>query len=135
MNEGLRRQVRDRAGGACEYCRLPQAVHLFAFEIEHVIAAQHGGPTRPNNLALACPHCNRHKGPNIAGIDPDSGRLTRLFHPRTDVWSDHFAWSGHVLVGRTEVGRTTIAVLAVNHPIMLSVRAALLLDGVFPPAG
>ena len=135
MADELRRLVRDRAAEACEYCRLPQAAHLVPFHVEHVIAIQHGGPTRSDNLALACPPCNRHKGPNVAGVDPDTGRLTRLYNPRTDIWSEHFALSGHILLGRTAVGRTTVAVLAMNAPTMLSVRAALLLEGVFPPPG
>jgi hypothetical protein len=56
-----------------------------------------------------------------------------LFHPRQDVWDDHFRWSGHVLVGRTDIGRTTIAVLAINDDYRRSVRAALMFDGEFPP--
>lgn len=132
-DDELRALVRSRAGDACEYCHMPQRFYRARFQIEHVIAQQHGGPTRPDNLALACQHCNRHKGPNLAGLDPATGRLVRLFHPRRDAWAEHFEWSGHVLVGRTDVGRTTVAVLAVNADVYLSVRAALLLEGVFPP--
>lgn len=135
MNDALRALVRRRAGDTCEYCRMPQAALLNLFQVEHVIAEQHGGPTRPDNLALACPHCNRHKGPNLAGLDPDTGQLTRLFHPRTDRWDEHFELSGHVLVGRTAVGRTTVAVLRMNVPKHLSVRAALVFEGLFPPPG
>jgi hypothetical protein len=29
-----------------------------------------GGSDDPDNLALACHHCNLHKGPNLAGVDP-----------------------------------------------------------------
>ncbi len=114
MNEALRQLVRDRAGAVCEYCRMPQVAYRARFQIEHVVAVQHGGPTRPDNLALACQQCNRHKGPNLAGLDPDTGQLTRLFHPRTDAWADHFAWTGHILIGRTAVGRTTVTVLVLQ---------------------
>jgi hypothetical protein len=34
------------------------------------------------NLAFACYHCNLHKGPNLSGIDQESGALVRLFNPR-----------------------------------------------------
>jgi hypothetical protein len=112
---------------------MPQAFYRARFQIEHVVAQQHGGPTAADNLALACQHCNSHKGPNLAGIDPDTGQLSRLFHPRRDAWDDHFAWSGHVLVGKTPVGRATVAVLAVNDEDYRVVRAALLAEGVFPP--
>lgn len=133
MTDALRRLVRDRAGDICEYCRLSQALYRVRFEVEHVIALQHDGPTRPDNLALACQHCNRHKGPNIAGLDPDTRQLTRLYNPRTDVWVEHFTWAGARLVGRTGVGRTTVAVLALNAPGLLAVRAELMADGDFPP--
>jgi len=36
------------------------------------------------NLALACLHCNQHKGPNIAGRNPETGEIVELFHPRQD---------------------------------------------------
>lgn len=125
--------VRARAGGACEYCRLAEAFYSGPYFTEHVIAKQHGGPDRDDNLAYACAHCGLHKGPNIAGLDPATGDLTRLFHPRTDEWSVHFEWSGHILVGRTPVGRTTVVVLAMNDAAHRVVRAALLAEGVFPP--
>ena len=135
MNEALRTLVRERAGGLCEYCRMPQTAYRGRFQVEHVIAVQHAGPTRPDNLAHACQNRNRHKGPNLTGIDPDTGRLTRPYHPRTDLWSDHFARSGHLVVGRTDIGRTTVAVLAMNADDPRSVRAALMLTGDFPPPG
>jgi hypothetical protein len=112
---------------------MPQRFYRPRFQVEHVIARQHGGTDADDNLALACQHCNSHKGPNLAGVDPETGVLTRLFHPRQDVWADHFEWSGHVLVGKTAIGRTTVAVLAINDDVYRSVRAALLLEGVFPP--
>ncbi len=50
---------------------------------------QHGGEDELDNLALSCHLCNSKKGPNLSGLDPDTGALTRLFHPRTDRWTDH----------------------------------------------
>jgi hypothetical protein len=52
-------------------------------------------------LALACFACNNHKGPNIAGVDQNTGDVIRLFHPRRDNWEEHFEWRGASLVGRT----------------------------------
>jgi hypothetical protein len=82
MNELLVRQVWRRAKSCCEYCRIPQNYFPSPFEIDHIIARQHDGPTSLDNLALACLHCNAHKGPNLSGLDPQTGQLTRLFHPR-----------------------------------------------------
>jgi len=102
--------------------------------VDHIVARQHGGLTAIDNLASACLHCNRHKGPNIAGRDPVSGELVRLFHPRQDEWSDHFEWKDAELGGRTAIGTITIQGLAINDPDFLAVREALMQEGVFPAA-
>jgi HNH endonuclease len=133
MNESLERRVRIRAGDRCEYCRIPVYVSEFTFPIDHIIAQQHGGKTVFANLALSCPHDNFHKGPNIAGLDPETGRLTRLFDPRRQKWTTHFAWDGPMLVGRTSAGRTTILVLNMNDPDRVEVRRLLILAGLLPP--
>lgn len=63
-----RRLVRQRAGHTREYCRTRQLDEPFTtYQIEHVIALQHGGTDADDNLALACSHCNLQKGPNLAG--------------------------------------------------------------------
>src|SRR3954453_14939983 len=127
MDGSLGREVRARAGHACEYCRMPQAYYpTVPFPIDHVIARQHGGRTTLGNLALSCLHDNTHKGPNIAGIDPLTRKITRLFNPRRDRWARPFAWDGAYLVGKTAVGRTTIVVLAMNHPDAVAVRQSLI---------
>jgi hypothetical protein len=131
MRKSLEQRVWRRARDACEYCQIPQALYRSPFQIDHIIARQHGGRTLSTNLALSCYHCNLHKGPNIAGIDPVSGELTRLFHPRRDTWSRHFEWDGPELMGRTAIGRTTIAVLAINDPVYVAVRVALINEGAF----
>jgi hypothetical protein len=82
-------------------------------------------------LALACIHCNRFKGPNIAGLDAETGELVRLFHPRTDSWTEHFMWDGPELKGRTQIGRVTIAVLFINDPEVIGLRKALGEEHVF----
>jgi hypothetical protein len=135
MDDGLKQLVRARAKDRCEYCRLPQDYAAYLrFQIEHIIAKQHGGKDAAGNLALACPHCHLHKGPNLTGIDPLTRKLVRLFHPRRHMWARHFRWEGAVLVGRTAVGRTTVAVLNMNDEDQISVREALRAEGVFPPS-
>ena len=133
MDEYIARQVRLRAANACEYCRMPQAFYpTVPFPLDHVIAKQHRGSTTMANLALSCLHCNAHKGPNISGIDPVTKKLTRLFNPRRHNWDRHFKWSGPFLLGKTAIGRTTIEVLAMNHPDVIEVRVELMADGLFP---
>ena len=123
----------QRAGGRCEYCQVAQEYDRLPFEIDHIIARKHGGPTRAGNLCLACFADNNHKGPNIAGIDPVTRKIVPLFHPRRHKWSRHFRWQGAVLVGRTPIGRTTIAVLEMNLPHRVAFRQTLIDEGVFPP--
>jgi 5-methylcytosine-specific restriction endonuclease McrA len=98
MDQRLRELVRERAGGHCEYCGFPQEFSVRPFHCDHVVAQQHGGETVTENLAWACNHCNLHKGPNLTSIDPLTGQTTRLFHPRSDHWEDHFLWQGPVLL-------------------------------------
>lgn len=133
MDALLELLVRTRASGRCEYCQMPQQHSDLLFHCDHIVAIKHRGPDEADNLALACTHCNLHKGPNIAGVDPVSGQVARLFHPRKDVWSDHFAWAGAELLGKTDVGRVTVAVLEINHPDYLAARSALIDEGLFPP--
>src|SRR6516165_10235461 len=132
MDEATKVAVRNRAGGVCEYCRLPEVHVLTPFQIEHVIAKQHRGRDTLSNLAYACLGCNLHKGPNLTGLDPQTGRLARLFNPRRQRWARHFEWHGAVVVGKTAVGRTTVAVLAMNDPDRLALRQELMAQGLFP---
>ena len=83
MEASLRTLVRKRAGERCEYCRLPQEAESYLrFHVEHVVPRQHGGKSDAGNLALACHHCNLHKGPNLSGIDSNEGATLPLFNPR-----------------------------------------------------
>jgi hypothetical protein len=125
MDKSLEKLVCQRAEDKCEYCQMPQSLSAITFEIDHIIARKHGGATNAENLALSCFYCNSYKGPNIAGIDPQTGQLTRLFHPRRDHWSDHFAWHGPELLGQTAIGRATVVTLAINHPDYVLVRKSL----------
>lgn len=113
IGAALRREVRDRAAGRCEYCGLLQEEFPFAgFHVEHVIARQHGGPDDSDNLCLACHWCNFHKGPNIATLV--NGLLVPLYHPRRNNWSEHFIRQGDLIVGLTEVGIGTVRLLNMN---------------------
>ncbi len=132
MQQAFIRQVRERAGNICEYCRLPQELTFIQFEIDHIVAQKHHGPTVLENLALACFYCNSNKGPNIAGIDPESGELSALFNPRIHRWADHFQWQGPLLVGVTSIGRTTIDVLEINSSDYVRLRESLADEGLFP---
>jgi hypothetical protein len=93
--------------------------------VEHIVAKQHGGSDEAENLALACHRCNFRKGPNLTGIDPVSGEVAPLFHPRRDEWNDHFRLRGVYIEGITDIGRATVQVLAMNDARRLELRREL----------
>jgi hypothetical protein len=130
MDAALEDLVRRRAGFRCEYCLLPEELASTPFQIDHIIAQSHGGLTTADNLALACFHCNNFKGPNLAGIDPNTGEVVRLFHPRHDAWEQHFRWEEEQMVALTAMGRATIQTLRLNQALRLAVRRSLLREGV-----
>jgi hypothetical protein len=111
---------------------MPQAGDVQPFQIDHIRAQKHGGPTALANLSWSCLSCNVTKGPNIAGIDPASQTMHRLFDPRSDRWADHFEWQGPSLIGRTPIGRATIEVLGINRRDRLEHRRLLVAAGLFP---
>jgi hypothetical protein len=124
MAASLPQFVRQRAAGRCEYCHPPQAATSLPFEIDHVIARKHGGPTVASNLALSCWYCNSFKGSDIAGLDPQTKRLTHLFNPRRHKWTWHFHWNGPFLIGRT-----TVALLQINNEDAVTLRESLIAEG------
>ncbi len=131
MAKSRRQLVRDRAIRQCEYCQMPEDFDVRPFQLDHIRAQKHAGPSSVENLAWSCLPCNSFKGPNVAGYEPDSDRLFPLFNPRQDSWLDHFAWSGPELIGLTPIGRTTICVLRINQPDRVEHRRLLLEGGFF----
>jgi len=125
VSTDLRRQVKERADGRCEYCLLSEADAFFTREVDHVIAEKHGGATTFENLALACFDCNRFKRSDIASINPDTGEIVALFNPRTQIWSDHFAVAAGVINLLTNFGETTVHLLKMNLPERVETRKAL----------
>jgi hypothetical protein len=96
------------------------------------VAKQHGGSDDESNLALACHRCNLHKGPNLTGIDPLTGELAPLFHPRLHRWPEHFVFQSVRIEGISSTGRATIQVLAMNDARRLELRRELQKRGALP---
>lgn len=112
----LRSLTIDRARGRCE----------------HIIARKHQGETIVENLAWSCAVCNGFKGSDIASIDPETGRIVRLFNPRTDEWDKHFELRGAMIVPLTAEGRVTEYLLKFNLPRLVQARQELILQGRYP---
>jgi hypothetical protein len=73
----------------------------------------------------------------VEARDPLTGQVVRLFNPRTDEWDDHFSWSadGLDIVGRTPIGRATIATLKMNDDKQRYLRALWKKLGLHLPPG
>jgi hypothetical protein len=133
MKRDLERLVRRRSGGRCEYCQVPESHDRLPFQIDHVIALKHRGPSQADNLCYACFACNNHKGTNLSGFDAQTGKVVRLFDPRRQRWSRHFRWEGPRLIGLTASGRVTVIVLEINLDHRIAFRRELIDEGIFPP--
>jgi 5-methylcytosine-specific restriction endonuclease McrA len=128
----LARDVRERAGEVCEYCRLPQASQEATFHIDHVTPRTNDGATTLENLALACVSCSLRKAAREKARDPKTGKVVPLFNPRIHPWREHFAVSKKLRIeGRTPIGRATITALAMNREAVVAIRQELAALGRF----
>ncbi|MFN8487222.1 MAG: HNH endonuclease [Caldilineaceae bacterium] len=129
-----RRQVAEWADHRCSYCRSPEIVGI-PMVIEHIIPLAAGGSSAPQNLCLACYRCNEFKGSLLTAIDPLTGISTSFFHPRQQLWQDHFAWSqdGVQLIGITPCGRAMVEVLHLNSDWLIRARRIWIIAGIHPP--
>jgi len=132
LSNKLRKRVAARAAFICEYCLVHEDDMYSGYQIDHVISLKHGGTSDFGNLAYACPLCNVYKGTDVGSIVFPSGQFTRLYNPRSDRWSEHFAVEGAIIVSLTEIGQVTIDVLQLNHSRRLPIRELLIQQGRYP---
>lgn len=130
----LRRSLAIEAGQACSYCRSPELAGI-AMAIDHIILLSRNGSHDKDNLCQACYRCNEFKGPLTHASDPLTEQITALYHPRQQIWAEHFAWTsdGLQIVGLTAQGRATVDTLRMNDPWMLRARQIWILAGIHPP--
>jgi 5-methylcytosine-specific restriction endonuclease McrA len=102
----VRRQVTQRAGFRCEYCLLPEALAIYPFEVDHIIAIRHGGKSTLENLAYCCSRCNRNKGSDLTTFLTEEATIVRIFNPRLDIWKDHFEVANGVNLSKIEHWRS-----------------------------
>lgn len=132
----LRHQVRADAKARCGYCHAPEAFLGMPLDIEHLVPEALGGPTTRENLWLACTRCNDFKGDRVDATDPQTGAHVALFNPRTEIWTEHFAWSpnGTQIEGQTPIGRATAEALRLNNDFIVVARRFWVEAGWWPPA-
>jgi hypothetical protein len=108
----------------------------YRLEIEHLVPVSLGGTDERENLWLSCHKCNKLRSNHVTALDPLTQQKVSLFHPRRHTWGDNFAWQGEgvFIVGRTAVGRATVAALQLNDEYHQSARSVWILAGIYPPA-
>ena len=131
ISQQLRREIRARAGGRCEYCLMDDGCLVWGCEVDHILSRKHGGTSELSNLALSCARCNRAKGTDIGSVHAESEELVRFFNPRRDLWGEHFRIDGPRIVGLTLIGQVTVTLLQFNQDERLLERALLQQAGRF----
>ena len=135
VSDALRRMVAARAKGYCEYCRSSENFATESFTVEHIKPRQAGGENVLDNLAWSCFGCNGHKHAKTQSIDPKTGIQIPLFHPRQQIWTEHFGWNNDFtqIVGKTPCGRATVMSLQLNRTGVTNLRRLLAGVGLHPP--
>lgn len=126
--------IAQRANHRCEYCKAPEVVFNFPFEVEHIVPLSRQGSNDDANLALACRSCNLRKGNRVSGLSSRSNVEARFFHPREDSWDEHFqinVESGEV-VGITPIGEVTVEYLEMNSSAQVAARQLWIRLNLFP---
>jgi len=125
----------ERASGCCEYCMSQSRFSVQPFSIEHIFPRGLGGKSVLENLALSCQGCNGHKAIKTVANDPVTGELVSLYHPRQQIWTDHFAWKNEysIVIGLTPTGRATVEALQLNREGVVNLRQVLHAIGQHPP--
>ena len=125
ITEQVRADVARRAGNRCEYCLIHENDAGFPHQVDHVVSRKHGGTSAFDNLAYACILCNRYKGSDVASINPKTGEVVPLFHPRHDRWADHFRLDAGFIEPLTDPGSATVRLLRLNAAERLAERRLL----------
>jgi len=133
--DATRRRVVERACGLCEYCHSQTIVTGDPFTLDHIDPESRGGGDDLGNLCLCCAGCNSYKQARIEALDPRTDRVVPLFHPRRDVWHEHFRWSPtrSRIIGRTASGRATVVAMQLNRPTLVGARTIWVRHGLHPP--
>lgn len=115
----LRQQVRERAKGACEFCRVTEADCGGELTIDHYQPQSQGGNDTLENLIYSCSRCNLYKA-DYWSTTPEQ---LVLWNPRTETFATHFIESEQgQLFPLTAVGSFSLQRLRLNRPQLIQSR-------------
>ena len=72
---------------------------------------------------------------SVEAIDPATGTIVPLYHPRQYRWDEHFAWNPDcsLIIGLTPIGRATVEILRLNRIGLVNLRRVLFSFNAHPP--
>lgn len=135
ISSALKQEVKTRAHGCCEYCQSQSRFSPDPFSVEHILPLIKNGTSESTNLAYACQGCNNFKYSHTEAIDPVTGKMKPLFHPRQQIWDEHFTWNEDYteIIGLTPTGRATIDRMKLNRVGLVNFRRVLHTLNEHPP--
>jgi hypothetical protein len=127
-------KIKKEFNWRCAYCQMPAIYLPQGLQKEQIVPLSVEGLDVPKNICPACPNCNSHKAKKVFAIDPRSGKKVKLFNPRKQKWLEHFGWDkfGTKVMGRTPIGRATVAGLKINLPDLVAWRSIIVRIGGYP---
>ena len=133
LTEEQRDFVRRRAENCCEYCRLPQSGGTIPFHIDHIRPLKHHGTDALDNLCTPVFSATHTRVLISVAMTRKPTNLPPLYHPRQQVWNDHFKHETNSMIqGVTSIGRTTVDVLNINEESRIQWRHFLRTLGEYP---
>src|SRR5215213_12001812 len=131
----IKENVQKSANNRCGYCSARQDLVYTDLQFDHLNPFSKGGTDKEENFWLACPRCNLAKSDKTDGFDDVTRTRVPLFNPRTQDWHEHFEWSadGLYIIGKTAIGRVTVAEVKLNNDLFLKVRRNWIKAGWHPP--
>jgi hypothetical protein len=86
VNQALVRSVWERANRRCEYCHMPASGYVGSFQVDHIVARQHGGEASPENIWLLHAYIaiNTRAQTSPEGIRKQAKSYSSFIHGGTD---------------------------------------------------
>ncbi len=119
ISETVRRQVRQRANFACEFCGVTETDAGGELTIDHFRPQSRDGADDLDNLLYCCQRCNQYK----ADYWPTHADESILWNPRQESVASHLLpLADGTLYPITQTGAFTLRRLRLNRPPLVAHR-------------